>query len=256
MTITECISYVDGIEPNAYTAEQKQRWIRECEGKVYRQVFGMQPWTGQTLEQWAYSVDSLVVPAPWDKLYPRYLQAMIHYANGEYDRYAASMQMFNEAWGELNRWFGSDYDITDRNRNWRVTFQLNMSAGRQILMTLPPRYAYIGRVVVREPAEGDLVLSEQTRGVRLVRYSGQAWVDAPESGNYIQSNINMYARGTYPMPLVIGEPGGTVLGIDHITSEDAEAYVTGILCIPEEEYEWRSELKLTPEDVEIDGGEQ
>ena len=91
MTITECISYVDGIEPNAYTAEQKQRWIRECEGKVYRQVFCMQPWTGQDLEHWVYSVDSLVIPEPWDKLYPRYLQAMIHYANGEYDRYAASM---------------------------------------------------------------------------------------------------------------------------------------------------------------------
>ena len=250
MTITECISYVDGIEPNAYTAEQKQRWIRECEGKVYRQVFGMQPWTGQTLEQWAYSVDSLVVPEPWDKLYPRYLQAMIHYANGEYDRYAASMQMFNEAWGELNRWFGSDYDVTDRNRNRRVTFRLNMSVGRQILMTLPPRYAYIGRIVVREPAASAIFQSVQTRDVEIVQYSGRVWVD--QTNNYIQSNVNMYARGTYPLPMVIGEPGGTVLGIDHITNDAAEVYVTGILCIPEEDYEWRNELKLAPQDVEVE----
>ena len=110
MTVRECIAYVDGMEPNTYTNAQKAAWISECEGQVYTDVFLLHPFEFTPVTYDAEKDRTLAVYPPHDKLYPRYLQAMIHYANGEYDRYAASMQVFNAAWGEFVRWFSRTCD--------------------------------------------------------------------------------------------------------------------------------------------------
>ena len=47
----------------------------------------------------------LLVEPPHSKLYAEYVMARIDYANGEYDKYENSMQMFNAFWGEFMRWF-------------------------------------------------------------------------------------------------------------------------------------------------------
>lgn len=47
----------------------------------------------------------MLAGAPFDKLYRLYLAALIHFANGEYDRYQNSMALFNSACGEYIRWF-------------------------------------------------------------------------------------------------------------------------------------------------------
>ena len=39
MTLSELITFIDGIKPNAYTAEEKTAWINECEGLVQTEVF-------------------------------------------------------------------------------------------------------------------------------------------------------------------------------------------------------------------------
>jgi hypothetical protein len=109
MTVNECIAFVDAIEPNAYTGGQKAAWLSECEGQVWTEVFLKHPKDFTPVTYDAQNDRTLAVLPPHDKLYPRYLQAMIHFANGEYDRYAASMQVFNAAWGEFVRWFAGHY---------------------------------------------------------------------------------------------------------------------------------------------------
>lgn len=47
----------------------------------------------------------MLAGAPFDKLYRLYLAALIHFANGEYDRYQNSMALFNSACGEYIRWY-------------------------------------------------------------------------------------------------------------------------------------------------------
>lgn len=110
MTLAQCISFVDGIEPNAYTNEQKARWVSECEGRVWTDVFLQSPADFTPLTYSANASDELSVKAPHDKIYDRYLRAMIHYANNEPDRYAMSYTLFNDAWGEFVRWFARNYD--------------------------------------------------------------------------------------------------------------------------------------------------
>lgn len=149
MTVQECINYIDSIEPNAYTETQKAGWLSECEGKVYTALFLVQPYEFTPIT--AADSRTLALPAPYDRMYPRYLQAMIHYANGEYDRYANSMAVFNEVWAEANRWFGGDYDVTDRLRNKRFTAEISPELGDQVVMEIPEGCAVVaGRIVVEQ----------------------------------------------------------------------------------------------------------
>lgn len=55
---------------------------------------------------------SMVQP-PHDKLYPAYLEARVDYANGEYEKYQNTMQMFNAFFGEFIRWFALTYSPAD-----------------------------------------------------------------------------------------------------------------------------------------------
>jgi len=150
MTVQECIEYIDAVEPNAYTAAQKAGWLSEVEGKVYTSLFLVQPYEFTPITQSDGRI--LALPAPYDRMYPRYLQAMIHYANGEYDRYANSMAMFNEVWAEANRWFGGDFDTTDRLRNRNFSAEITPQLGDQTIITLPEGCAVVaGRIVVDTP---------------------------------------------------------------------------------------------------------
>ena len=143
MTLQDCIDYVDSIEPNAYTNAQKTGWLNEVEGKVYTQLFLVQPYEFKQTPQ------TLALPAPYDRMYSRYLQAMIHYANGEYDRYANSMAMFNEVWAEANRWFGGDFDVTDRLRNRSFEVEITPELGEQAVLEIPEGCAVVAaRLVV------------------------------------------------------------------------------------------------------------
>ena len=68
---------------------------------------------------WALDFDGtgveLAVRPPHDKLYAAYLTAMIDFANGEYNKYQNSMQLFNLAFGEYARWYADNFRPADRN---------------------------------------------------------------------------------------------------------------------------------------------
>ncbi len=161
MTINQCSQRVDAIEPNDYTNEQKARWVCECEGKLWNQVFLMQ--AGEFRPEEGTDA-TLSLPVPYDRVYPLYLQAMIHYANGEYDRYANSMAVFNGAWGEVHRWIGGSFDVSNLWRNKRVTVEIDPAAGDQAVMTIPQGCALVGvRLAVLTPYQREnptLVLTE------------------------------------------------------------------------------------------------
>ncbi len=110
MTLKECIDFVDGIEPNAYTDGQKTAWVGECEGMVHTEVL-LRPVTAFVpLDYETDKNDTLTALPPHDRIYRDYLQARIHFANGEYDRYQNAMAVFNSEWGEFVRWFARTYD--------------------------------------------------------------------------------------------------------------------------------------------------
>ena len=233
MTYLECIQYIDSIEPNAYTTDDKCRWLREVEGKVYTELFLQQP-VGFSVSRMSEILGyELAIPAPYNKIYPQYLRAMIHYADAEPDRYNMDIQLFNQSWSECVRWFGQDYDVSDRARNRRITVRFggndDTSGGpySQTLMTVPERCAFIaGRIIVKSQFIGGDPEDP-------VNVTGKVWFRDPD--NEVTGSIKFYKLGSYGIKMLLGDVGGTDIGIN-IEALDGEAYLTGVLCQPEEEF--------------------
>ena len=116
MTLKECIEYVDGIKPNAFTNDQKTRWINEIEGRVQTEVFLWDPDTNHTTYTWENNQNTvLFVKPPYEEIYYEYLSAKIDYANGEYDNCQNTQAMFEDVWIAFKRWFIRTYHPAD----WR-----------------------------------------------------------------------------------------------------------------------------------------
>lgn len=112
-TLGEVIAMVDEIKPNAFSDEAKTAWLNECEGMVQTEVFLLAP-VEIICYCWPEDRDAvLLVKSPHDKLYWSYLSAMIDFANGEYNKYQNTMQMFNASYGEFMRWYATHYRPAD-----------------------------------------------------------------------------------------------------------------------------------------------
>ena len=111
MKIQEAIDWADEMKPNAFTSEAKLAWLNALEGRIAADVFLMAPaeiaalrYTGEDMET------ELLVAPPHDDIYTLWLQAKIDEANGEYNKYANSMQIYNEHYGNFVRWFAGLYE--------------------------------------------------------------------------------------------------------------------------------------------------
>lgn len=112
-TLKSVIDYVDEIKPNAFSNEVKTKWLNECEGLVQTEVL---LWASEEIITYQYDADKgkeLLAQPPHDKIYWAYLTAMIDFANGEYNKYQNTMQMFNSFFGEFMRWFALNYRPAD-----------------------------------------------------------------------------------------------------------------------------------------------
>lgn len=108
MTARQIIDKVNDIKPNAFTDAAKLKWLNELEGRIAAKIFLMAP---AEIKQAELSLtDTPMVEPPYDNMYVFWLEARIDEANGEYDRYQNSMQMFDSAWREFLCWFGQTWD--------------------------------------------------------------------------------------------------------------------------------------------------
>lgn len=113
MTLSSIIQQVDDIKPNAFTNDTKTAWINEVEGLVQTEVMLL---AIDDVIQYDYETDKntvMLVKPPHDKIYWTYLTALIDFANGEYNKYQNTMQMFNSYFGEYMRWYALHYRPAD-----------------------------------------------------------------------------------------------------------------------------------------------
>lgn len=102
MTIAEAISKTDALKPNTYTPEDKIDWLSTLDARVKSQIID----THECNEPiFFYGYDSLseqetelLVPAPYDEMYLRWLEAMIDYHNSDDSRYNNAIMLFNNAY--------------------------------------------------------------------------------------------------------------------------------------------------------------
>lgn len=115
MTIGKVIRLADALKPNAIGREQKYQYINEVEGLVQSEVMLLVSDDIVTYDCDATGADDtvLLVKPPHDKLYIAYLVAMIDFANGEYNKYANTIEQFNTYYAEYHRWYFKHFHPAD-----------------------------------------------------------------------------------------------------------------------------------------------
>ena len=109
MTIIEAINRIDILKPNTYTPEIKTNWLSRLDGIVFKKIIEThegaddKEFNGYTEETALDTV--LLIPAPYDDIYLKWLEAQIDYANGEYDKYNNVIVAYNDAYTEFARYY-------------------------------------------------------------------------------------------------------------------------------------------------------
>ena len=109
MTIAKVLAAADAVKPNAFSEEVKLQWVNEAEGMVQTDVL-LRAIDDVVTYEWPTDENTeLLVKPPHDKLYLAYLIAMIDFTNGEYNKYANTVAMFNTHLSEYAAWFQRTY---------------------------------------------------------------------------------------------------------------------------------------------------
>lgn len=109
MTLYELLRYIDGIKPNSFSDDDKTEWLNEIETRIQKDLLGLSP---DDLVVYRYPEDrstKLLLDTAHIAVYRHYLAAMIDFANGEYDKYANTMAMFNAAFENFAKWLISHH---------------------------------------------------------------------------------------------------------------------------------------------------
>ena len=101
MKIIEAITRIDSLKHNTYTESDKVEWLSRLDTMVKKHIIDTHE--GDEVSFTGYDditnlQTELLVPAPYDEVYLRWMEAQIDYHNGEYDKYNNAMEMFNTAY--------------------------------------------------------------------------------------------------------------------------------------------------------------
>ena len=113
MTIMDAIYRIDELKPNSYSQSEKIKWLSTLDGLVKSEIIDTHE-GGENIAFTPYNENSdlsivLLIPAPYDDIYLRWLEAQIDYANGEYGKYNNSLVAYNDAYSLFQRYYNRTY---------------------------------------------------------------------------------------------------------------------------------------------------
>lgn len=97
MTAQEAIRWIDEKKHNVFSLEDKLTWLNQVEAMAAElgERYGLPGEAAEVLPETVLSV-----PAPYDGVYLRWMEAQMDYTNQEYLHYNNAMAVFNSLWGE------------------------------------------------------------------------------------------------------------------------------------------------------------
>ena len=109
MTLLEAINRIDVLKPNGYSQAEKIQWLSTLDGIIKREIIDThEGGEGVTFNGYTEETNlttELLVPAPYDDIYLRYLEMQIDYTNGEYGKYNNSMAMYDTSYSTYQRYY-------------------------------------------------------------------------------------------------------------------------------------------------------
>ena len=113
MTINEAIYRIDSIKPNGYAMPEKIKWLSTLDGIIKASIIdtheGSENVTFNGYDENSSLTTTLLVPAPYDDIYLRWLEAQIDYANNEYDKYNNSITLYNATYSNYERFYNRNH---------------------------------------------------------------------------------------------------------------------------------------------------
>lgn len=98
MKIIEAIYQIDSLKHNTYSQRDKIMWLSRLDSMVKRLIIDTHEGAENVVfEGYTEATDletEMLVPAPFDEIYLRWLEAQIDYANSEYGKYNNSILMY------------------------------------------------------------------------------------------------------------------------------------------------------------------
>lgn len=126
MTAGQALELVQELRPGSRVAVQtRMQWLRQLDGMLRRTLFQKSATdafdaVGADIA-WDEGLQDevvLLVPEPFDAIYPHYLCAQNDAALGETDRYAGEQAQYNTLYAELAIWLRQNYPPRSRVQ-WR-----------------------------------------------------------------------------------------------------------------------------------------
>ena len=113
MKLREAIDRIDSLKHNTYTTEEKVEWVSRLDGLVKNQIIDTHE-DGENIEFNGYTVEAdmereLLIPAPYDDAYIKWLEAKIDYYNGEIARYNNSVMMYQASYDAYQRYYNRNH---------------------------------------------------------------------------------------------------------------------------------------------------
>lgn len=113
MKLREAIDRIDSLKHNTYTTGEKVEWLSRLDGLIKNDIIDTHE-DGEEIRFEGYKEDldmetEILVPAPYDEIYIRWLEAQIDYYNGEIARYNNSMMMYQAAYDAYQRYYNRNH---------------------------------------------------------------------------------------------------------------------------------------------------
>ena len=126
MTVGQALERAEELRPGSRIPQStRQVWLREADAMLRTRFFegsaaqiGEDAGADRAWQDGLQDEDVLLVPPPFDALYPHYLCAMTDAALGETDRYAGEQAQCNGLLSELAVWLRQRYPSA-RRVQWR-----------------------------------------------------------------------------------------------------------------------------------------
>lgn len=122
MTINEAIQSLDSLKFNTYQKDDKIKWLSRLDSMVKEKIIDTHEGV-EVVSFSGYTADTptdtvLLVPAPYDEVYLRWMEAQIDYHNHEYDTYNNAIIMFNTAFEAYKEHYNITHKPVQRGRRF------------------------------------------------------------------------------------------------------------------------------------------
>ena len=109
MKMNDAIIGIDSLKHNTYSQTDKVQWLSRLDWMVKKQIIDTHE-GAEAVDFKGYddSTDletELLVPAPYDEVYLRWMEAQIDYHNGEYGKYNNAVDMFNNTYESFQNYY-------------------------------------------------------------------------------------------------------------------------------------------------------